>query len=29
MNVTNLQIAIVAHLQWKAKLSDFFMELKS
>lgn len=24
MNVTNLQIAIVAHLQWKAKLSDFF-----
>lgn len=24
MNVTNLQIAIIAHLQWKSKLSDFF-----
>jgi methyl-accepting chemotaxis protein len=24
MDVTNLQVGMVAHLQWKAKLSDFF-----
>ena len=24
MDVTNLQVGIIAHLQWKAKLSDFF-----
>ena len=24
MDVTNLQVGIIAHLQWKSKLSDFF-----
>lgn len=24
MDVTNLQVGMIAHLQWKAKLSDFF-----
>jgi len=24
MDVMNLQVAMIAHLQWKAKLSDFF-----
>ena len=24
MDVTNLQIGMIAHLQWKSKLSDFF-----
>ncbi|WYD81887.1 MAG: CZB domain-containing protein [Candidatus Electrothrix gigas] len=24
MDVTNLQVSIIAHLQWKSKLSDFF-----
>ena len=24
MDITNLQVGIIAHLQWKSKLSDFF-----
>jgi methyl-accepting chemotaxis protein len=24
MDITNLQVSIIAHLQWKSKLSDFF-----